>query len=388
MMPRRLDPADFVRVRNYALIQLLELAAPVQKLFADVWVRRRSTAPEQWRRGLLLGSHHIGDVLWTTSSIAALKQALPQCEWTYVASPTSAQVLIGNPNVADILVYDTFEYPIPSGIKKRLAALGFDAIVCTNRFRYERELRVGIQLRIPNRISYSNKGFHGWATKSVQTRGRLPYPAYFRELIADLVGLDPIWSLRPQIYPTARHEEEAKACIGGRGESREFYVLFNGARTSRNLLSTEVVLAVIRLLLVSDKADIILAGGREDAKDWESLAAQIGDARVRNIAGQMSLLGLACLLRSAKAVLTPDSGPRHLANAAGAPVVYLLPLDEQNATDVGPYLLTERAILEGRLDTTKSGIDPVKRANAIVAHLRAQAQTTTSTSSQRRCVTC
>jgi len=63
--------------------------------------------------------------------------------------------------------------------------------------------------------------------------------------------------------------------------------------------------------------------------------------RIKNLAGKTDLIGLCSLLAASTAVLTTDSGPAHLANSVGAPVVVLFgagneyntaPYNQQNLT--------------------------------------------------------
>ncbi|MCH6565727.1 MAG: glycosyltransferase family 9 protein, partial [Proteobacteria bacterium] len=69
---------------------------------------------------------------------------------------------------------------------------------------------------------------------------------------------------------------------------------------------------------------VVLSGGRSD------LEKSIGEAiessmekQLINLIGKLSLPQLIALLKRADVVLTPDSGPAHLANAVGTPVIGL-----------------------------------------------------------------
>jgi ADP-heptose:LPS heptosyltransferase len=61
-------------------------------------------------------------------------------------------------------------------------------------------------------------------------------------------------------------------------------------------------------------------------------------------AGRINLRALVSFLRKCDAVLTTDSGPRHLANAAGVPVVYLRNLLSLE-TETGSYLASEHDLV-------------------------------------------
>ena len=50
-----------------------------------------------------MGHTHIGDILYRTCSLPALREHLPDCEWSYAVTPGTAEVLQGNPHVREIL---------------------------------------------------------------------------------------------------------------------------------------------------------------------------------------------------------------------------------------------------------------------------------------------
>ncbi len=85
------------------------------------------------------------------------------------------------------------------------------------------------------------------------------------------------------------------------------------------------------------KLRIVLCGGpsAEERRYGEIIAERSG-ASVVNMIGQTSLKELLAVLGRATAVISPDSGPAHMATAAGTPVVGLYAATNPHRT--GPYL--------------------------------------------------
>lgn len=82
---------------------------------------------------------------------------------------------------------------------------------------------------------------------------------------------------------------------------------------------------------------VLLSGGpssREKATAQE-IASQMRHEPI-NLVGKQTLKGLFAIMRRAVAVITPDSGPAHIATAAGAPVIGLYAASNPQRT--GPYL--------------------------------------------------
>ncbi len=83
-------------------------------------------------------------------------------------------------------------------------------------------------------------------------------------------------------------------------------------------------------------ARIVLTGGPSDLEReyGEQICARL-DASVKNLIGATTLKQLMAILMQATVVLCPDSGPAHMANAAGTPVVGLYATSNRLRT--GPY---------------------------------------------------
>ncbi|HXA10329.1 MAG TPA: hypothetical protein VNW28_10120, partial [Chthoniobacterales bacterium] len=137
MMPSSpVNPATFRDRRNFALARWSELAAPLLKGAANVSCRGRPTPSSSWRRGVLIGADHIGDVLYNTASLPALAEAFPECEWHFLATPPASEVLANNPF-------------IKSCVESLDALSRVDVAICYNSGGYWRDLFGAIRQRIP-----------------------------------------------------------------------------------------------------------------------------------------------------------------------------------------------------------------------------------------------
>jgi len=94
-------------------------------------------------------------------------------------------------------------------------------------------------------------------------------------------------------------------------------------------------ITVSRYLREHLQANVVLTGGNSALEhDYgRDIAAQTG---ATNLVGQTSLKQLFALIAAADVVLCPDSGPAHMATAAGTPVIGLYATSNPDRT--GPYL--------------------------------------------------
>lgn len=95
--------------------------------------------------------------------------------------------------------------------------------------------------------------------------------------------------------------------------------------------------AVARHLVTQRGARVLITGGNTELEHeyGQALAAAVGSG-VENLVGRTTLKQLLAILTRADLLICPDSGPAHMATAAGTPVVGLYATSNRQRT--GPYL--------------------------------------------------
>ncbi len=304
------NAASFRDPRNLLLARVSEFGAPLLKCWARASTPGKSTPPSSWRRGVLFGARHIGDVLYNTASLPELASAFPACEWHYVADGPTAQVLAGNPCLASC---------IPS-----LASLGpVDVAVCYNSGSYWREIIAATRRGIPNRVGYVHKGLSALVTHPIRINYPQSYPAYFRDLVGQLTNREATWSLRPKIYPSPADNSNAERVWSESGLGQKPVVAcFLTSRQASGVWPAGKFAEVVAHVEASGTLQKVLCGTADEADLFAKLKSDFG-LKAPILAGQLRLLELGCFLRKCAVVLCPDSGPRHLANAVQTPLVFV-----------------------------------------------------------------
>ncbi len=359
------DRSSFRDPANYGLACLSELAGPAIQVATMLRGGAKSSPPQDWRRAILWGAGHIGDVLYNTGSLPALQRGLPQCAWFHAAPALAAGVLEGNPHLAGTC--DPHDLAARAG--------EFDAIVCYNSGASWRETSAAWRWGIPNRAAYVHKGLSAFVTHPILIRRRQSYPAFFRDLVSQLTGLAPDWPLRPLVYPDASHELEAAGVwreleLG----TRPVVAAFITSRQRSGVWPAEKFSETLQDLHRRLDCETLLLGSWEDEPTLFRVRDQAG-LPSRVLAGKLSLLGLVCFLRRCRAAITTDSGPRHLANAAGIPV-FFVPNLAVGKIETGAYLETETDLAPGLEWVPPSGqaeafarLEPARLADIIAANL-------------------
>ncbi len=321
-----------------------EAAAPALRLYAAWHTKRHPTPPTDWRRVVILGSAHIGDVLYRTASLPHLRRALPNARITYVCAPLTAEILATDPNVDEVLPLVTADrvWRGSPAARAALHARALDAVLCTDHIDYGGDLLFAVRLGIPNRAGFVHKGWSGLVTFPVRPAVRQPAPAFFRDMVAQLAGVPPVWDLRPRITLTPDDRAQAEGAVRelAIGASRRIIACAVTSRQPDPVWPVERYRRAVEICGAEQgDVDVVFCGSASDAPVLGRMATAC-TLPAHVLAGRLGLRAFAAFLARCDALLTADSGPRHLANAVGTPVVFTRRLAVA-AAEVGPYCDTE-----------------------------------------------
>lgn len=333
----------FRRKGNWVAAVIVERMASVLRLYARGRSRREQDRPTTWRRALLLGASHIGDILYRSCSFGALKKGLSDCEVYHLVTPAESEVLRDNPFVNGILpwmVSDTVTDMTPDRVEE-LRRMEFDAVLATSSIRYWPELSLAVRLGVPNRVGYVHKGFSGWVTAPVPIHYPQAFPIYFRDYVSHLTGMSPEWSVEPKVYLNTAILSEVDAAWAAAGFRSGDPVLacFMTTRQRIKSLPADLIGRILKELTQRTRVRLALLGAAGDAELLRTVDRQY-NLNARVCAGSLSIRGLYGFVSRCTAVISTDSGPRHLANAAGVPVFFFRNL-WSNAVETGAYLDSE-----------------------------------------------
>lgn len=294
--------------------------------------RPSASAP---RSLLLMRPDHLGDILFLTPALHALRTALPAARITLLVGPWSAPILERNPDV-DILEtcpYPGFERQPKAGPlapyrlllrqARALRSRGYDAAVIL-RFDHWWGAWLAAAAGIPRRIGYDRPETRPFLTEA------LPYCPNAHEveqnakLLATLAPGD-AWRLGPTRFFCSEEDRSwATAWLQDRGLDliRPLVGIHPGAGAPVKQWPVTAWAAVADGLAAAHGAVIVLTGAAGERSLTQAVAAAMAHP-VLDAAGETTLGRLAALLECCALVLGSDSGPLHLAVAVGTPTVHL-----------------------------------------------------------------
>ena len=267
--------------------------------------------PSRFRKVLLIRLRRIGDILLTTPAARALRTALPGAELVYVLEEPYRPLVEGNPDIDRVIA-------VPGGQTRRdfLALVrsvrkeGFDAVIDFHGGPRASLLALlsGAKVRAGYDIKY-RKRFYGLRVPRAPKEGRVHSVVNHVNLVRAL-GLE-VGDVPGLVLPKGR--------TSAFRPSVPYLVLHIGAGTRFRYWGTENLIRLVGLLEGLRGLRVALVGGAEDR---EAEAAILKDAPgTLSFVGRLDLAGTADLIRGATAFVGPDSGPMHIATAAGTPLV-------------------------------------------------------------------
>ena len=287
---------------------------------------------------LLIRLRLIGDVVFTTPIIGALKRRFPDATLTYLVEPAAEPVIRHHPDLDKVVVA-----PRPRGwsrltfdwqLARKLRAMNFDLAI---------DLHGGTRANFftfmsgaPRRIGYALPGrFWCYTERLPWTRSLVP-PRHSVlnqwDLIAPL-GVGPADRARDPVVMTA--DPDAVSRVNARlaaaqvPETAQLIVMHVSAGNPFRRWPASSFAAVAAALVTDPRRRIIITSGPSESEAAESVAREArvraGGAADRVLrCGEFDLAELKALVDRAAEYIGGDSGPLHIAATTATPIVALL----------------------------------------------------------------
>ncbi len=300
----------------------------------------------QIRKILVFTTNWLGDALFLSPLVAALKDNFPQSRLSVLCVSRVKLVFQDNPNVDEVISYGEkgrLGCPIRRlGLVFRLAGRGFDAA-----FIIKPSLSRTLLLKLSGvkRIIGFDNPKSGWLLTD-----KIPAPDkalhkidYFLSMIEHL-GLK-INQRRYEFYPSAEDEGYIERLFSQKRIPQDVpLILINpGGNWLPKRWPPENFSRLIKRIKQKFPVSIAISGADKDRGLAEGIIRQSG-VEVFDFSGRTTLGQLGALMKQADIVITADSGPMHIAAAVGRKVIALF--GPTSSAITGPYPLGEHIIIQ------------------------------------------
>lgn len=312
---------------------------------------------------LLIRLRLIGDVVFTTPILRALRRRFPDARLSYVVEPHAAPVVVGNPHLDEVIVASRPDAPgrLASDVRlaRRLRADRYDLVL--DLHGGPRSAMLALATGAPRRIGYTVTG-RGWMYTERVPRDRSLQPRHSVVNQWDL--LTPLGFAPPDpdgdstempVSAAAVQSVAGKLATAGIGADSPVIVLHVSAGNPFRRWPAASFVDLIKGLIEADRSRrvVVLSGPSEHAAAREiggRARAELGDAG-RGVVddADFDIAELRALMDVAALFIGGDSGPLHVAGTTSVPIVGLYgpTLAARSAPWRPPRFVTESIELSG-----------------------------------------
>lgn len=277
----------------------------------------------------------IGDVCHTLPVVRTLQDHWPETHITWIVGKLEHSLLAGIPGIEFVPFDKRGGLAAWRGVRRQLAGRRFDALL-----HMQVALRaslLSLAVRADIRLGYDRDRARDWQWLFTNRRIEAREREHVMDALfgfAELLGVprgEPRWDI-----PVAEDDETfARECIPDTVPT--IVISPCSSQRARNFRNWPVdrYIEVARHAVDALGLRVIVSGGPSALEREYGRAIASAVPGVLDIVGRTTLKQLFALLARAAALISPDSGPVHMANAAGTPVIGLYATSNPERT--GPY---------------------------------------------------
>lgn len=293
-------------------------------------------------RLLAVNLNYLGDALFTTPALAALRARFPKASIDVMAGERAAAIIEGVPGIDRLLVRP------PRGGTARAVSLartlkggGYDGVILFQSILSNAVLAWAA--RVPLRIGFAQDGCGPFLTHAVAERGQGEHivDAYLRlagamshNAASAAVAVARPDDLHLSIAVSPADAAFADAFFHAHEIATPVVGLVIGATRPQKRWPEEYWARLSEKLWSAAGVASVLLGGPEETEAAERIKAQTRSPLVSAV-GQTTAKELAALVARLNVVVSGDSGPLHIATAMGTPVVALF--GSTDPAETGPW---------------------------------------------------
>jgi ADP-heptose:LPS heptosyltransferase len=265
---------------------------------------------------LIIQTAYIGDVILATPIIEKLKEHNKDCTIDFLLRKGNETLLTNHPHINKVFIFDkkNKKYRNLISIIKSIRSESYDYIININRFFTAGLITILSGAKV--KIGFNKSPFSFLFTKSVkhlisQNKTIIHEVDRNLSLIKSLANND---FTRPKLYPS--EEDYQKDLIG-----LDYICIAPATVWFTKQFPTEKWIELIHKL--PPKYSVYLIGGAGDYDLCNQIQGKVGTRKIENLAGKLTFLQSATIIKNAKMTYANDSTPVHLASSMNAPIAVI-----------------------------------------------------------------
>ena len=288
----------------------------------------------------------MGDCCHALSVVQRLKNEFPESQITWIIGKTEHQLFEGMSGI-EFIVIDKSKL-LGSLLKcfLKLRKRRFDVLL--NLHASASANLASLCVRAKRKIGFDKKrardGQKWFCNESIQAISNQHAAEGMMGFIKHLNIQDPLPRWQPlAIYPEENQmkryiDEEKRTCLISPCSSQRYGDKYNRSWSQENFIE------VIKYLSEKKGVQIIITGGTSKIEKQyrKTFNSQDFGENVVNLIGETTIREMASLIKMSDFIISPDSGPAHIATIMGKPVIGLYAMNNPDRT--GPYQSRELVV--------------------------------------------
>jgi ADP-heptose:LPS heptosyltransferase len=296
--------------------------------------------PQAVQRVLLINSTALGDIMFSTPAIRALKESFPDWRLDLLVNPSYAALVRHNPHLENII-------PFPGRSWRLLPLMGelkrscYDLVIILHGNDPEATLLAGAS-GSPYIIGSAGSPLNFVYSEKVARQDPFEHAIERRLNFVRPLGADTTDKRMQLVLPSPELIRAEVLTIRHFGGSPPLLVALHPTGSGRyKWWPQESFAALGNYLQEAYDASILIVSGPRDRQEGEALATRLAGPTL--VTGDRPLPEVAAFLKQCRLFVGNDSGPLHLALALGVPSIALMGADHPRR--VGPYQVDWGAFL-------------------------------------------
>ena len=299
---------------------------------------------------LIIEPNWLGDTLFTTPAIKAIKENNKDSSLSVLVHSRCLSMLKSNPNIDEIITLDKMRgikgFFKKIGLIPQLKSKKFDAV-----FLFSRSMSHALICAlsgIPQRIGYKTVKRAFLLTKKINPPKKEPHRVEYYMNLVRQSGIDSN-NKDYELFLSKQDVQEAEQILkeAGIGEGEPYFVINPGGNWAPKRWSKNEFGKLADELYKKYNTKVVITGAGKDIKLGEDIK-KLCNSKPIILCGKTALKELAAVLKGAKAVISNDSGPMHIAVSQKAPTVALFGPTDPAIT--GPYGSGNYTVVQKEID--------------------------------------
>jgi heptosyltransferase-3 len=275
-----------------------------------------------------------GDVILSSPVFSALKEALPEANIDVYLYKDTLPMLAGHPAIRAFFTYDQKWKSLSSWQRMKKEAANLNAVrsvgydLTINMTKGDRGAIVSRVSKAPYRIGYEPDG--GMVGQANCYSHLLKWTTTKRHMVERnldtlrVIGVNPSLEVRDLVFSISLPDRFKVRALLDERNIEEYVLIHPASRMAYKHWPAEKFARLIERFLERGERVIISGGaGGEERRFVDEIQTYLGDNKVEDLLGLISLKELGVLIESSKLLVSVDSAPLHIASALKAKNVVL-----------------------------------------------------------------